>query len=202
MNLLLANEHQLFLESLTVVLQDCFDDSKVHPANSWSQVYELLGKKQIDIALLDFQIPGDKSWIEELTTIRKMAPNLPICILSGADYGTNLYTAYRLGVSGYLNKNLGIEAFKKTINLIISGEISLPDELWGEKEKINDSPLTPRQMEVIGFIYSGNSNKEIAEKMQLSEATIKRHLSNIFNTLGVKNRLSALRASQQFIKYH
>lgn len=199
MNLLLASDHGLFREGLARILYEKFYNCRIDQGRSWKQLHRSLSTDYYDLVFLDMSIiPKTTSWTNELSSIRKSKPNLPICLFSSSDIEASENAAFELGVEGYLPRNYDIKDMKKTVKGLVSGDIVFPRTQTDIKVAPDERCLTNRQLEIMSYVAAGSSNKLIACALGLSQATVKRHLSNIYKNLDVKNRLSAIHAYQRF----
>lgn len=105
------------------------------------------------------------------------------------------------GVKGYLCKTINMEAISQAFKIISLGEIYFPPSGWSKTKqthaKKKSHQITLRQQDVLNLLASGYSNKAIADKLLLKESTVKRHLYNLYQSLGVKNRVEALQFAHQ-----
>lgn len=199
MNLLLASDHGLFREGLARILHEKLYNCRIDQGHNWKQLHRGISRGSYDLVFLDMSIiPEASFWTNELSSIRKVRPNLPICLFSSSDIETRKNVASELGVEGFLPRNFDIDNMTNTVKSLISGNIVFPRKSMNIKFSPDKRCLTNRQHEIMGYVAAGRSNRLIACDLGLSEATIKRHLSNIYKSLDVKNRLSAIHAYQRF----
>ncbi len=221
MKLLLADDHTLFRDALVQYIERAEPGSEISVAKSLDGAIEILEKKpeKPDLILLDFRMPG-MNRLEGLRRVREGWPDIPVALLSGMAETEDVKAAMELGAMGYFPKTLSGQALLKAIQLVMTGERFLPIERDtnevmpayypdgenntlspyirahapenGNSEEIN---LTNREKEVLTFLLSGVSNKEIAREMNLQVVTVKLHVRGICRKLGAKNRTqAALRA--------
>lgn len=196
---MLVDDHALIREGIKQLLE--FDGSidVIEQASDGAECLEKLQHVQPDILLLDINMPNVNG-IEVLEEIRKK--NIPVKVLmltvhSEAEY---LVQAVDIGANGYILKDSGSEELKKAIQSVMDGDSYIQPSLIPslnsrlvnrdiDKEKI--VALTKREMEILTQIAGGMFNKEIAMNLNISERTVKNHISNIFKKIDVSDRTQA-----------
>lgn len=213
MKILIADDHELFLNGLEFVLETEFKDSEVVLAKNYTEIFEqLAAHKNFDLIITDLAMPG-ANWLEALNRIHQMAGETPIIIVSAVFDKEILQKTLEVGVSGYIPKSSSNAVMLGAINLVLAGGVYIPHELLdntvNNKEitkeiktlqtlsdeqvsKKSTKKLTPRQIEVIKAIARGLSNKLIAYELGLTEGTVKVHVTVILKVLGVNNRTAAV----------
>ena len=158
-----------------------------------------LNEKLPDILLLDINMPN-KNGLEVLQEIRSKEIPIKVMILTMHNEIDYLLRAIEIGADGYASKNIKFEELKEAIDLIIHGESFIQKELLpllnSKIEKKNEEldkikSLTKRELEVLKNIAFGNSNREIATSLKISERTVKNHIFNIFKKIAVTDRTQA-----------
>lgn len=201
MKLLLADDHAMFRECLTLLIGTQFPHFEWHQASDWHEVHHILNQHPIDLALVDLGMPSHHPWPDEIRRLSATFPTLAVCILSATTAPEVIQSAFQLGVKGYIPKLLGTEELQHAIALVSSGKTYLPNQLWGEMPKPSichaKSMLTQRQQTVMQLLAQGHSNKQISLQLNLTESTVKRHVHNIFQSLGVRNRVEAIKSARQ-----
>ena len=202
MNILLADDHTLFRESLEMVLKALFQDSSITNTTSWSETVDLTDNYHYDLLLLDLFMSNTDSdhWESSLRSVVE-SQHGAICIISASTNRAHIQTAFEIGAKGYICKTSSLKEMKQALLQLTEGKTYLPEQVW-LKEPHTDGgnkikQLTWRQRETLELLTAGDSNKMIARKLGLAESTVKRHVSNLYNVLGVKNRASAIKISQQ-----
>lgn len=196
---MLVDDHALIREGIKQLLE--FDGSidVIEQASDGAECLEKLQNVQPDILLLDINMPNVNG-IEVLEEIKKK--NIPVKVLmltvhSEAEY---LVQAVDIGANGYILKDSGSEELKKAIQSVMDGDSYIQPSLIPslnsrlvnrdiDKEKI--AALTKREMEILTQIAGGMFNKEIAMNLNISERTVKNHISNIFKKIDVSDRTQA-----------
>jgi len=203
MRILLVDDHTLFRDALIPLLGDLNPETKVIEAATED---EAIGAteyyRDLDLILLDLVIPGCDGF-RLLGRLRTAVPEVPLVILSGENEPKMVNQALEAGARGYIPKGATVQGAKNALRLVLGGEVYVPLTLLSgsadqprEKETDNmsgDTGLTPRQLEVLNLLSQGLPNKLIARRLDLSEGTIKLHVSAILRSLGTGNRTEAVR---------
>ena len=200
-NVMLTDDHEMIREGIKALIEF---DSKIHvvlQANSAKDCISKLEKKdkQIDVLLLDINMP-DKSGLELIPEIKKINKKIKILLLTVHKEIEYLIEALDKGVNGYILKDSPSSELIKAINNIYNNEEYIQPELIPflnsaliniDEDKIKVKSLTKRELEVLIFVAKGNFNKDIAISLNISERTVKNHISNIFRKIDVEDRTQA-----------
>ncbi len=202
--ILLADKREIFREGMSMVLksQPYFD--VVHSCSSGFECVEKTRELNPDVVVLDTEIQ-DCNFAEAIAGIKSISPQSRIIMLTHSEKDQDLFSALKLGASAYLTKDIKIEDLVDDILRIHEGEVivtqPLADKMLQEfatLEKMKESALagknyglSNREIEVLSLVARGDTNKEIAEKLYISENTVKVHLSAILEKMHVKNRQQA-----------
>src|SRR5258707_4700579 len=164
----------------------------VAEASNGREALEQFRKHHPDITLMDLQMP-EMSGIDAISAIRGEFPDARIIVLTTYAGDFQVSRALKAGVRGYLLKGMLRQELLETIRAVHAGQKRLSAEVAAEiAEHAADNVLTPREMDVLRSIAEGNSNKEIAGKLSLSEETVKGHVKNILAKLGASDRTHAV----------
>lgn len=196
---MLADDHILMREGIRQLLE--FDGSieVIAEANDGEECIEKLQSVKPQILLLDINMPK-KNGIEVLQEIKRKNIDIKVLILTVHDEIEYLLKAVDIGVNGYILKDSESAELKKAINVIINGESYIQPKLIPAlntrlmaRDVDNDkvASLTSRELEVLIKVANGMFNKEIATSLNISERTVKNHISNIFKKIGVSDRTQA-----------
>lgn len=196
---MLADDHILMREGIRQLLE--FDGSieVIEEANDGNECIEKLKKSHPDVLLLDINMPK-KNGIEVLKEIKDLDIKVKVLILTVHNETEYLLKAVDIGVDGYILKDSESAELKKAISTVISGENYIQPSLIPslnsrlvirdiDKDKIDS--LTKREQEVLIQVANGMFNKEIAILLNISERTVKNHISNIFKKIDVSDRTQA-----------
>lgn len=196
---MLADDHVLMREGVRQLLEFDGTIEVVAEANDGEECIEKLLEMKPEVLLLDINM-SKKNGIEVLKEIKNRKINVKVLILTVHDSIEYLMKAVELGVDGYIMKDAESAELKKAINVIRNGESYIQPKLVPalnnrlvardiDKDKIDS--LTSRELEVLIQVANGLFNKEIATSLNISERTVKNHISNIFKKIGVFDRTQA-----------
>lgn len=205
MNILLIDDHPLFIEGLCNVIKK-LDNGEVNILSSGSgeEALALVDENNdFDLLLLDLNLPG-MSGLDSLQQLRHKLPATPIVVLSASEDRTKVLSAIELGAKGYIPKSSESNIIIKALQLVLSGGVYLPmavlDDVNSAQSKQFDrdnQTLTPRQLEVLKLMAEGHANKTISKKLEMAENTVRVHISAILRFLDVGNRTEASMAASR-----
>jgi two-component system response regulator NreC len=205
-NVLIADDHQLFIDGLGSLLKNEPDIEIKGQALNGKEVIQALTYNRIDIVLLDINMP-DTDVVEVTKQIRTKFPHTKIIILT-MYHGTRYYTKLiKYGISGYLYKSAGKAEFLEAIHKASNGEMYIHKDLFTEAtmHKKDLMPafdtnlsnpeqlLTKREIEILKLIAREYSNNAIADQLFISTGTVDTHRKNIILKLGVKNTVGLIK---------
>jgi DNA-binding NarL/FixJ family response regulator len=200
-SLLIADDHPLFRAALRGAAADAVADLTVHEADSLDSVLAVLETEpDIDLVLLDLHMPGNHG-LAGLAAIRAQYPGVAV-VVSANDDPRVVRRALDHGAAGYLPKSSGLDELRGAIRAVLGCEQWLPPSLRAAVSRTQSSTtdadlasrlasLSPQQFRVLTFVAEGLLNKQIADRLDVQERTVKAHLSAIFERLGVRNRTQA-----------
>lgn len=197
--ILIADDHRMFREAIRHLLEAEQHFEVAGEAANGEELVKLASATQADVLLLDLAMPGRLSGVDALAEIE--ARNIPIrtIVLTGSTDSGLIMQAVRLGARGVVLKDASIELLTKCIGRVVAGEYWIGHERMaqlvemvrhheGETRRPADM-LTRRERQVVAAVAQGATNREIAAQYGMSAQTVKNHLSNIFDKLGVSTRL-------------
>lgn len=202
LKILIADDHELFLDGLRLVLADLDEEVSIDTVRDHRQLQEKAdGTTAYDLILTDLAMPG-MAWHDSLRLLKEHNPDTPIVILSAVTDTENVLQAVDIGASGFIPKTSSNKIIMSALHLILSGGLYLPSELLNlsaknaEPAPEHKGPLTPRQLDVLRLMGQGKPNKIIARELDLSEGTVKLHVTAILKALDVTNRTGAVLAGK------
>lgn len=198
--ILIADDHPLFRDALKQAIEGFEFPCAIHMAGSLAEAREVLGQAgDIDLVLLDLAMPG-ASGFSGLAQLRSEYPAIPAVVVSASEDPTTIRRCLDLGASGFIPKSSSGEAIRKGVLAVLKGDVWVPE---GVNLDVEDDPetadifkriksLTPQQNRVLGMLSEGLLNKQIAYELNVSEATVKAHVSAVLLKLGVDSRTQAV----------
>lgn len=194
MKIAIADDHNLVREGLAAVLVQSCEVSSILEAASVSELYDHLeSHSNVALAILDLNMPGMED-VKTLDCLQQTYPTTSFAILSATEIDAVAKRFLNAGAVGYLPKSLKNEVLVDAIHLILSGGVYVPSFASHSKTE-KGFHVTQRQSDVLALMAEGLSNKEIALKLDITESTVKTHISAILKALGVDNRMKAIRES-------
>lgn len=210
MKILLADDHDLFRAGLSMVLSELGADTLLIQAASLTDAIQCAqNQPDLDLALLDLNMPA-MNGTTGLQQFRTKFPEVPVVIVSGSDDLMDVQQVLSTGAAGFIHKSTSPSIMLSALRLVLAGGVYVPPHAMrhapvkaatsaaaGHHAKGWEGRLTARQTEVLRLLALGKPNKVIARELDLSEGTVKIHLSAIFRVLDVNNRTEAVLAAQQ-----
>jgi DNA-binding NarL/FixJ family response regulator len=198
--LLIADDHPLFREALRGVVTRALPDTVIYEADQLTRLYELVELyPDVDLLLLDLDMPGANGF-SALVHLRTMHPQLPVVIVSAHEDPSLMQRALDHGAMGFIPKSADASTLSTALKQVLDGGIWVPDQAYTTQGASNDErsaaakirELTPQQFRVLQMVAAGQLNKQIAYDLNVSEATVKAHMTAIMRKLGVSNRTQAV----------
>ena len=206
-SLLVADDHPLFRDALHAVISSGFTDAQLLETDSLAgAMAHIEALEGLDLLLLDLSLP-DADGLEGLKTLRETFPGLPVAIVSAHQARQLVLDAITLGAVGYIPKSTPREQLLAALQQILQGQLYLPADIMRRPppraipaaagEDSEDKPsrlprLTDKQLDVLGCMSQGMSNKQIARELDIAETTVKTHVSAILRKLGATSRVHAI----------
>ena len=146
-----------------------------------------------DVITMDYKMPGDNGVVTTENILREF-PDANIILISVFDSEEDIWKAVQAGVKGYLTKTAGdVDELITAVKTVCDGGVFYPEAIAGKlRKRRRMSDLSPREIEVLRLLAAGNSNKEIASALAISNETVKAHLSNLREKLGAADRTQAV----------
>ena len=200
--ILIADDHPLFRQALAQVLRTLFADAQLIETGTLQGAREhLTADAAIDLVLLDLHLP-DSHGLMGLATLRAEFPAVAVAMISAHEDAATIRRALALGAATYVPKRSDPATLADALQRVFDGNDELPPALAatlrGSGEDRNDrelaahlARLSPQQFRVLGLIADGLLNKQIADRLNIQERTVKAHVTAIFERLGVRNRTQA-----------
>lgn len=167
-----------------------------------AEAYARAHGARIQLVLLDLMLP-DATGFSALIRLQQLLPGKPIAIVSGRTDAHAVAMARTFGVAAYLSKSDPVQSLVNAVGAVLRGESLFPPDSPPEPAAQNFTKrlatLSAAQLRVLTFLADGRLNKQIAGEMNITEGTVKQHLSAIFRKLGVNNRTQAILAIRPYL---
>ena len=207
-SLLVVDDHPLFRRGIRWSLETEADFTILGEAEDGQQAIEMIARQVPDILLIDINMP-QMNGLEVTRIVKRHHPQMGVIVLTMHEDDEQLFHAIRVGAAAYSTKDIEADELKKLIRRVARGEYLINDkvltkpfvasrvldqfrELPGGGNETVFSPLTPREVEILDSVAQGNSNKEIAEILGISDQTVKNHITSILRKLAVNDRTQAV----------
>lgn len=200
-SLLIADDHPLFREALKSALNGQLENLSIQETDTLESTLQFLANDpDLDLLLLDLNMPGSGD-LYGLVRIRTLYPDLPIAVVSGSEDVEVMAEVLDSGALGFIPKTSLPVQISEAVMSVLAGDIWLPSNL---KDSVLQHPktnlelakkvaeLTPAQYNVLCHLHEGLLNKQIAYELNISEATVKAHITAIFKKLEINNRTQAV----------
>jgi DNA-binding NarL/FixJ family response regulator len=200
LTIIIADDHPLFRGALKQAVVTIGCHCQIIEAGTFEDAKSVAAyNPEADVLLLDLAMPG-VSGFSGLMSMRAMHANLPIIVVSATDDGATVRRSIELGASGFISKSSGIDEIRSAVRAVLRGEIWTSNTHGMEPEGDHDvaelinrlKSLTPQQSRVLAMLAEGLLNKQIAYELNVSEATIKAHVSAILLKMKVDSRTQAV----------
>lgn len=187
-----VDDHPLLREGIAALVNSQPDMVVAGEAATGAEALQLFKQLQPDVTLLDLRLP-DTSGIDILIAIRSEFPDARIIMLTTFEGDVEIHRALQAGARGYLLKNMPPSELLDVIRQVHAGKKRIPPAIASQlAEHMSDETLTEREIEVLREVAGGNKNKDIANKLFISEETVKVHVKHIMEKLGAADRTQAV----------
>lgn len=210
---LMVDDHALFRDGMRYVLQQLADEVEVIDSGNFVDgMKQAANNPDLDLALLDLHMPGSDG-AKSILDFHTANPSIPLVVVSGSDQREDIEKVMEYGAMGFISKMSSSKMMLSALRMVLDGGVYLPPQLLqqamagidqggnGNSDKRtarqNKSGLTTRQMQTLQLLAEGLSNKEISERMNLAEGTVKIHTAAVYQALRVSSRLEAVSAARR-----
>jgi two-component system NarL family response regulator len=188
---LVVDDHFVVRLGLRAVIDPEPDMVVVAEASSGEKAIQLFREHDPDITLMDLRMPL-MSGVEATRSIRQHSPNARIIVLTTYDGDEDIFRALDAGARAYLLKDMSREELLDAIRAVHAGQRRIPAAIGARlAEAMPRSELTRRELEVLGFVVKGLSNRQIGDELRITEGTVKIHVNKILSKMGVQDRTQA-----------
>jgi DNA-binding NarL/FixJ family response regulator len=198
--LVIADDHPLFRDALRLAVAQIYPDAEIAEADSFDSLRAALeAMAEIDLVLLDLNMPGMQGF-SGLAFLRAQFAAVPVAIISANEEPRSVRLALELGAIGYIAKSAKPGEIRSALSALLAGKVWAATSV-DVRRRIEDpdaqlaarvARLTPQQVRVLMMLSQGLANKQIAHALEVSEATIKAHVSAVLQKLGADNRTQAV----------
>lgn len=195
MKLLVAEDQSMLRDALCQLLELQSDVETVHQASNGQEAMTLLQSQKIDVAILDVEMPK-QTGLDVLEWVKEKQPTVKVVIVTTFKRPGYFERAIKADVDAYVLKERSIADLMKTIHTVLDGKKEYSPELM-EVMMTSKNPLSNQEILVLQAAARGLSSKEIAQKLYLSNGTVRNYMSSILTKLAAENRLEAVRIAQE-----
>lgn len=190
------DDHILFAKSLSIALDEYKEIEQLYSTRDIQGLESIVREKRIDIVLIDINLGdlSDADGLEIASNLLKSNPMVKIIILTGYDLPVYRYEAKKIGIRGFLNKNINPDDLIAALIRVYRGSICFPSE----SDDIIIEELTSMEKKILQLMSSGKKRKSVADELYISERTLSNHLQHIFEKLGVSSIVEAITKAIQF----
>lgn len=207
--IIIADDHPLFRDALKQGIANALGQLEIISCGSFSELQKSINRHDdCDLILLDLHMPGAVGF-SALHYIGLRCPDIPVSIVSANEDPEVIAQAVDHGASGFIPKSADIAVIVGAIRQILDGQVWLPRDVRLQVEEVRQrsgevadklATLTPSQFRVLMMLVDGRKNREIADEVCVTEATIKAHLTEIFRKLDVSNRTQAAMLAANYLE--
>ncbi len=195
--IMVIDDQAVVRQGFVALINTVSDMTVVAEGTNGQQAIDLYRLHRPDVTLMDLRMPG-LGGVEAITAIRKEFPDARLIVLTTYDGDEDIYRSLQAGAQGYLLKDMFFEELEEAIRKVHGGSRRIPAQVAERlAERMGSSDLTGRETEVLEQIVAGHSNKAIATRLNISEATVKSHINSILSKLGVSDRTQAATTALQ-----
>ncbi|OLD58147.1 MAG: DNA-binding response regulator [Acidobacteria bacterium 13_1_40CM_2_56_5] len=189
---LCVDDHPLLREGIAAIINSQPDMVLIAEASNGTEAIQKFKEHRPDVTLMDLRLP-DINGVDSLMAIRADAPDARIIMLSTFEGDVEIQRALQAGARAYLLKNMPPKELVEVIRQVHAGKKRIPTEIAAHlAEHLSDEALTDREIDVLKHVGGGNRNRDIAERLFISEETVKVHIKHIMEKLGASDRTQAV----------
>jgi DNA-binding NarL/FixJ family response regulator len=198
MKVMVVDDHPLMRVGIAAIINARLDMSVVVQAGTGEEAVTLYHRHKPDVTLMDLKLPGQISGVEAIAAIRSKSPRARFIVVTTYDGDEDIHRALEAGAQGYVIKGMPYQTLVDALQKVHSGGRFLPPPVARAlASRSPHSELSARELEVLHLLVGGNSNRDIANVLGITEATVKSHVSTILMRLDVEDRTQAVVAALQ-----
>jgi DNA-binding NarL/FixJ family response regulator len=192
LTIMVADDHAIVREGMAALISRCSDMKVIAEASNGRQAVEKYAEHRPSIGLLDLRMPV-MDGIEAVSAIVEKDPAARLAVVTSYQCEEDVYRALRAGAKGYVLKDSSADELIDCVRAVAHGETWIPAQVGAKlARRLAHEPLTAREREVLRAVTAGKSNKEIGAALNISEATVKVHMTHILEKLNVTGRTEAI----------
>jgi DNA-binding NarL/FixJ family response regulator len=193
MTVMVVDDHPLMRVGIAAIINVRSDMAVIAQAGTGEEAVTLYQRHRPDITLMDLRLPGDMGGVEAIAAIRKAAPQARFIVVTTYEGDEDIHRALEAGAQGYIIQGMPYQTLVEALQRVHAGRRFLPLPVTRAlAARTPDSELSSRELEVLRLLVGGNSNKDIANVLGITEATVKSHVSTILIRLNVSDRTQAV----------
>jgi DNA-binding NarL/FixJ family response regulator len=186
------DDHPLLQEGIAAIINSQPDMTLISQASTGTEGIQHHREHRPDVTLMDLRLP-DLSGIDAMIAIRAESPEARIIMLTTFEGDVEIQRALQAGARGYLLKNMPPSELVQVIRQVHAGKKRVPPEVASQlAEHMSDEALTKREVDVLKHVAGGNRNRDIGDRLFISEETVKVHIKHLMDKLGAKDRTQAI----------
>ena len=205
MKILIADDHSVVRQGMSLILKEAFDGIEVVHTDSFESAIVILKNNQVNLLLLDINLPGGNS-IDMINDVKQVQNTTKILMFSAFDEDHYALKYMKAGAKGYVNKLSSEDKIIEAVKTVLEGGDYISPKLKAKISenginKVSNNPLSilsNREMEIAGLLTKGEGNLEIANKLNIGMSTVSTYKSRIFEKLGINNVVSLV---EKFKRY-
>lgn len=207
--LIIADDHPLFRAALREAVAQLLEGVQIVEASDAAELHSVVqANPTADLVLMDLHMPGAHGF-STLIEMRAQHPAIPVAVVSAADEPSIIRRSIDFGASAFIPKSASMDTIGEALKTVLDGGVWLPTGLQAASPNDNDnerqlaerlSTLTPQQFRVLTLLADGRLNKQIASELDVSEATVKAHVTAILRKLGLYRRTQVAVLAQRLLQ--
>ena len=198
--LLIVDDHPVVRDGLRGVFAAYDEFSVVGEAGDGAEALAVVAHTEVDVVLMDLRMPG-MGGVEAIAQLKAHHPGVRVLVLTTYDGDRDVIPAIEAGATGYLLKDSPRDELVKGVRAAYEGRAvlapSVAEKLMGRVSAPRHSELSPRELDILRLVAAGDTNRVVAQKLFISEATVKTHLLHLYDKLGARDRASAVATAYQ-----